>query len=74
MGGRMKERELDLVVFGATGFTGTYILKQVLATAKPGLRVGAAGRNERKINAVLEKLGGNSSSVVTVVVCDVNDP
>ena len=49
----MKERELDLVVFGATGFTGTYILKQVLATAKPGLR--GRGRPKRtKINAVLE--------------------
>ncbi|GMR61919.1 hypothetical protein PMAYCL1PPCAC_32114 [Pristionchus mayeri] len=45
----------DIVVYGATGFTGVYVVK-VLATAAifKGKSIAVAGRNEEKLRAVLE--------------------
>ena len=55
------EREFDLVVFGATGFTGE-LVAEYLATVsaerlpRAGLRWALAGRSETKLAAVRAKL------------------
>ncbi len=56
-------RDFDLVVYGATGFTGRQTLR-VLQQRAPELRIAAAGRNPEK----LEALGG------PFIVADSGDP
>jgi saccharopine dehydrogenase (NAD+, L-glutamate forming) len=50
------DRELDLVLFGATGFTGRLTAEYLARHAPAGLRWGLAGRNETKLAAVREHL------------------
>jgi len=51
-----EKRELDLVLFGATGFTGR-LTAEYLAGQRPSLRWGLAGRNRQKLEAVRAELG-----------------
>lgn len=48
---------LDLVIFGATGFTGKHAVMECarIAKKKAGLTWGIAGRSQSKLNAVLEE-------------------
>ena len=46
--------KLDVVVYGATGYTGC-LVAEYLAT-KPGVKLGIAGRNHEKLEKVKEKL------------------
>jgi short subunit dehydrogenase-like uncharacterized protein len=48
-------RELDIVVFGATGFTGK-LVAEYLAEKRTGLRCALAGRNAQKLEAVRAEL------------------
>ena len=50
------DRELDLVLFGATGFTGRLTAEYLAHHAPDGLRWGLAGRNESKLEGVREHL------------------
>jgi short subunit dehydrogenase-like uncharacterized protein len=50
------DRELDLVIFGATGFTGRLTAEYLAHHAPDGLRWGLAGRNESKLEGVREHL------------------
>jgi len=50
------DRELDLVLFGATGFTGRLTAEYLARHAPDGLRWGLAGRNEAKLEGVREHL------------------
>ena len=50
------DRELDLVLFGATGFTGRLTAEYLAHHAPDGLRWGLAGRNEAKLEGVREHL------------------
>jgi short subunit dehydrogenase-like uncharacterized protein len=52
------DRELDLVLFGATGFTGRLTAEYLARHAPDGLRWGLAGRNEAKLEGVREHLAG----------------
>jgi len=54
----MDGQRLDLVVFGASGFTGQSAVREVekLATEKK-LTWGISGRNESKLKEVLVKIG-----------------
>ena len=61
-------REFDVVVFGATGFTGRKVARH-LAKYAPQTRVALAGRSEDKLRAITEELPGN----VGVIVADVFD-
>jgi short subunit dehydrogenase-like uncharacterized protein len=49
-------KDLDIVVYGATGFTGQlvveYLAEVILASVSRSLRVGVAGRNRRKLDEV----------------------
>ncbi|KPJ14244.1 putative saccharopine dehydrogenase [Papilio machaon] len=69
---------LDLVIFGATGFTGKYAVMECARIAKkePGLTWGIAGRSQSKLNSVLEeasKKTGEELSSIPVLIADVGD-
>jgi short subunit dehydrogenase-like uncharacterized protein len=64
----MAEREHDIVIFGATGFTGA-LTAEYLAGHANGLRWGLAGRNRAKLEALSQRLGVD----VPLLHADVND-
>lgn len=54
------ERPYELVVFGASGFTGQFVVEEVARAAASGelrgaLRWAVAGRSRQKLQAVLER-------------------
>ncbi|MFT5081482.1 MAG: short subunit dehydrogenase-like uncharacterized protein [Planctomycetota bacterium] len=51
------DRDFDIVLQGATGFTGGLAARDLIARAPDGLRVAVAGRNEAKVAALAEELG-----------------
>jgi short subunit dehydrogenase-like uncharacterized protein len=65
----MAEREFDVVVFGATGFTGALTAEYLAGVTGTG-RWAIAGRSREKLQAVRERL----SRDVPVIVADVGDP
>src|SRR5215208_3113224 len=52
------EREYDLALFGATGFTGGLTARYLAANAPDGLRWALVGRNRAKLEAVRAELEG----------------
>ena len=67
---RHPDRPLDLVLFGATGFTGGLTADYLAAHAPAGLRWAIAGRNADKLKTVRQRLGDD----VEVLVADATDP
>ena len=65
----MAEREHDIVLFGATGFTGALTAEYLAAHAGDGLRWALAGRNRAKLEALAERLGVD----VPLLHADVNE-
>jgi len=63
-------REFDIIVVGATGFTGALVAEYLCERYGVGkeLRWAAAGRSEKKLAALLEKLGTSAASLPTLVV------
>jgi short subunit dehydrogenase-like uncharacterized protein len=53
----MAEREHDIVVFGATGFTGALTAEYLAKHADPETKWAIAGRNREKLEAVRARLG-----------------
>ena len=51
------EREHDIVVLGATGFTGALTAEHLLRRAPAGTRLALAGRSADRLAAVAERLG-----------------
>ena len=66
-------RPFDIVLFGATGFTGGLTADYLAAHAPAGLRWAIAGRNPDKLEAVRRRLGGSGADV-EVLVADSTDP
>ncbi|MBC2865463.1 saccharopine dehydrogenase family protein [Streptomyces mexicanus] len=66
------ERPYDVVLFGATGFVGTLTARYLAAHAPEGLRWAIAGRDERRLRALRERLPGGEP--VGVLRADVSDP
>lgn len=68
----MAAREFDLILWGASGFTGRLVAEH-LARVGPArkLRWAAGGRNAEKLAAVLKELGAPD---VPVVLADSHDP
>ena len=50
----MIEKKLDIVVYGATGFTGSLCVKY-LKENYPGIQIAIGGRNQKKLQSVLDK-------------------
>ncbi|MET0966674.1 MAG: saccharopine dehydrogenase NADP-binding domain-containing protein [Nakamurella sp.] len=51
------ERELDIALFGATGFVGRLVAERLAAAEIGGLRIGLAGRSSDRLEAVQKSLG-----------------
>ena len=66
-----RPRAYDLVVLGATGFTGAQAAAAVAAAAPPGLRWAIAGRSAERLRAVRDRLG---MPQLAMRVCDTLDP
>jgi len=69
------DRELDLVLFGATGFTGRLTAEYLARHASEGLRWGLAGRNPAKLESVREHLVTVDESLgdLPLLTADVDD-
>lgn len=52
----MNARELDIVLFGATGFTGGLVAEYLAKHGPKELRLGLAGRNREKLEELRERL------------------
>jgi short subunit dehydrogenase-like uncharacterized protein len=63
------EREHDIVVLGATGFTGALTAEHLVAHAPEGARIGLAGRSRDKLERVRERLGAE----LPLVIADTSD-
>lgn len=63
-------REHDIVLFGATGFTGTLAAEYLAAHTPEGTSFALAGRSERKLQALRERLKAD----VPLIVADVDRP
>ncbi len=67
----MSDRQYDVVLFGATGFTGALTAAYLVKNAPPGLKLALAGRN----NAKLEKLRDDlKAPELDLLHADVEDP
>ncbi|PTM84857.1 saccharopine dehydrogenase family protein [Streptomyces sp. VMFN-G11Ma] len=66
------DRPYDIVLYGATGFVGTLTAEYLAAHAPDGLRWAIAGRSERKLEQLRERLPGGEK--VGVLRADVSDP
>ena len=56
------DRDLDVVVFGATGFVGRLVAGYLAGHAPGGVRIGLAGRSERRLADVRAQLGAAASA------------
>jgi short subunit dehydrogenase-like uncharacterized protein len=70
------DREFDLVLFGATGFTGRLTADYLARHAPPELRWALAGRNEAKLEGVREHLASTDELLakLPLLTADVTDP
>uniref|UniRef100_A0A8C2F677 Saccharopine dehydrogenase-like oxidoreductase n=1 Tax=Cyprinus carpio TaxID=7962 RepID=A0A8C2F677_CYPCA len=76
-------RPYHIVIFGASGFTGQFVVEEVARTASEGpkgsLKWAVAGRNRTKLEKVVEQAAGALSkpelkSEVDILIADVGDP
>ncbi|MBA2257225.1 MAG: saccharopine dehydrogenase NADP-binding domain-containing protein, partial [Thermoleophilaceae bacterium] len=67
------DRALDVVVFGATGFTGRLVAGYLAEHAPEDARIGLAGRSEEKLAGVRSGLGARASEW-PLVAADSSDP
>jgi len=70
----MSEREFDLVLMGATGFTGRLVAEHLLARHGAGgaLKWALAGRNEQRLSEVRDGLGEAAASL-PLITADSHD-
>jgi len=69
----MAERVHDIVLFGATGFTGGLTAEHLAVHADPGTKWALAGRNRSKLEAVRLGLGPDNAEL-PLLEADVTDP
>jgi short subunit dehydrogenase-like uncharacterized protein len=67
-----EERELDVVIFGATGFVGRLVAEYLAGHAGEPLRLGLAGRSGEKLERLRADLG-ESAADLPLVVADSSD-
>ena len=67
------DRELDVVVFGATGFAGRLVAGYLAGHAPGGVRIGLAGRSARRLADVRAGLG-EAASAWPLLTADSADP
>ena len=57
-----RERELDVVLFGATGFVGRLVAGYLAGHAPDGVRIGLAGRSAQRLAGLRARLGAVASA------------
>ncbi len=69
-------RTYDIVLFGATGFTGALTAQYLAANAPDGCRWALAGRNQQKLEAVRDRLTDTDPALaeLPLLIADVTDP
>ena len=69
-------RDYDIVLFGATGFTGTLTAEYLAANAPEDCRWALAGRSRAKLEAVRSRLAGTDPRLadLPLLLADVSDP
>lgn len=73
------ETRLDVIVFGATGCTGKYVVENLIKTIdkeNQDLTWGVASRNETNARDVLEEISnyaGKNLDAIPVISADIND-
>ena len=65
-------KEFDIVVHGATGFTGRLVIEYLLSRAATGLRWAMGGRSLHKLAAVRDEVGAPADT--PLVLTDSADP
>ena len=65
------DRDFDVIVWGATGFTGRLVADYLNTQYPAGLKWAMAGRSEEKLRAVREEIGAKE---IPLVVADADDP
>ena len=69
------DRELEIVLYGATGFTGRLAARYLTAHAPPDLRWGLAGRDAARLDALRAQLRAEGPAPPTAVVrADAGEP
>lgn len=69
----MAEDRLSLIIFGATGFTGKHIVKEVARFAhQQQFKFGIAGRRKEGLEAVLKEFAPDAENV-PIVIADIKD-
>lgn len=71
--GAKRQRELDIVVYGATGFTGRLVVEYLAVAAPPDLKIGIAGRDATKLDEIREHARAKGREV-KVVLAQATDP
>ena len=66
------DRELDVVLFGATSFVGRLCAEYLSRAAPPEVRVGLAGRSRERLGELQASLGGRAAGW-PLLVADTND-
>ncbi|EDW10260.1 saccharopine dehydrogenase-like oxidoreductase [Drosophila mojavensis] len=75
MAEEVRSGRLDVVIFGASGFTGKHTVYEAISVLE-GLRWGIAGRNREKLEEVLDEMGikaGQDLSQIPIIIADVSD-
>ena len=67
-----ESRDFDIVIYGATGFTGKLVAEYMVAINGHGLRWAMAGRSAEKLASVRDDIGAAADT--PLVVADANDP
>ncbi|KAM3931203.1 saccharopine dehydrogenase-like oxidoreductase [Leptodactylus fuscus] len=83
MATRASKRPYQIVIFGASGFTGQFVVEEVARVADgeeyrgQELRWAVAGRSKKKLEEVLEwaaeRMGKPQLKSIDILICDIND-
>ncbi|CAD6192367.1 unnamed protein product [Caenorhabditis auriculariae] len=72
------KKQFDVVIYGATGFTGHYVVERLVASKYyHEVNFAIAGRNEGKLRQVLEKVSGKTGIDIygtPMIIADSSDP
>ncbi|MCW4352686.1 saccharopine dehydrogenase NADP-binding domain-containing protein [Hoyosella sp. YIM 151337] len=71
--GGPSEREFDVVLYGASGFVGKLTAQHIAQSAPDYARIAVAGRSARKLQAVLDEIGGVAHTW-PIIEADAEDP
>ena len=68
-----ERRELDVVVFGATGFVGRLVAAYLAGAAPALVRIGLSGRSPQRLGAVRDELGASAAGW-PLLAAELGDP